>query len=67
MGCCLGVLGELLVGMFARLTARCSETAVRGVTLRAHFFEIDGRVLGGMQFGILVHAGLFWDAVGGAV
>ena len=33
---------------------------------RAHLFKIDGRVLGGMQFGVLVLV-VFWDAVWGAV
>ena len=32
----------------------------------AHLFKIDGRVLGGMQFGVLVLV-VFWDAVWGAV
>ena len=33
--------------------------------MRAHFCEIHGRVLGGMQFGLLVQ-GLCWGAVDGA-
>ena len=33
------------------------------MAVRAHLFKIGGRVLGGMQLGLLV----FWDAVWGAV
>ena len=29
------------------------------MAVRAHLFKIDGRVLGGMQFGVLVQV-LFW-------
>ena len=29
------------------------------MAVRAHLLKIDGRVLGGMQFGVLVHV-LFW-------
>ena len=35
------------------------------MAVRVHLFKIDGRVLGGMQFGVLVM--VFWDAVWGAV
>ena len=36
------------------------------MAVRAHLFKIDGRVHGGMQFGVLVLV-VFWDAVWGAV
>ena len=36
------------------------------VTVQAHFCEIDCRVQGDMQFGVLLQV-LFWDAVWGAV
>ena len=31
------------------------------VTVRAHCYKIDGRVLGGIKFEVLVQ--VFWDAV----
>ena len=34
------------------------------VTARAHFCKIDGRVQGGMQFGVLVQV-VFWGGVWG--
>ena len=33
------------------------------MAVRAHLFKIDGRVLGGMQFGVLVQV-LFWHLGG---
>ena len=34
------------------------------MAVRAHLFKIDGRVLGGMQFGLLVQV-VFWCTQGG--
>ena len=38
--------------VFYEIDGRCSGSPV-GVTVWAHFCEIDGRVLGGMQFWVL--------------
>ena len=59
-----GALFEVLVTVcvFARLML---WGCCLGVPARVHVCEIDGRVQGGMQFGVLVQV-VFWDAACGA-
>ena len=48
-----------MAGAVLRLTAECCS-GVLEVTTRAHFCKIEGRVLGGMQFGVPVQLFAIW-------